>query len=368
MNPSSVQGMIGLNAICPYFTMFPIRFPLSILGKRAAPGQWVLDPFCGRGTTNLAARLLGLPTFGIDSHPLAVAISQAKLLSVTPDQILEELDLCLEAAQNPRHLPGGKFWELAYHEAVLNNLCVLREAFLESCDTAPRTALRAIILGALHGPATQSVSSHLSNQAPRTYAPKPEYAIRFWESRGLFPPVVDLRELVLRRAYRYYKSAIEPGIGTIKLGDTRSFQAFEGSPHNFEWIITSPPYYGMRTYHPDQWLRLWFLGGRDQVDYGQHGQVLHSSPEVFSADLHQVWCNCAKKVDPGARLVIRFGGINNRRKDPMELLQLSLRDSGWRIQTRKAAGSARSGRRQADSFSRSRTTPRDEFDLWAIRD
>ncbi len=360
------KGM--LNGICPYFTMFPIRFPLSVLQRRAIPGQWVLDPFCGRGTTNLAARLLGLPTQGIDSHPLAVAISHAKLLSVTPDEIMDELNMCLSKETKPRNVPNTRFWELAYHESVLKTLCVLREAFLDRCDTAPKNALRAIILGALHGPLTPTVPSHFSNQSPRTYAPKPAYAVRFWESRGLCPPCVDIRKLVLRRATRFFSSELQTSIGNVWLGDARRSRAFIGVSEDVHWFITSPPYYGMRTYMPDQWLRLWFLGGADSVDYCQTGQLKHSSPEIFAADLHRVWSNCAKKAVSDARLVIRFGGINDRRADPFEILQLSLRDSGWRIQTRVAAGSAREGRRQADSFSRSKTTPQDEFDLWTIRE
>ena len=51
----------ALNAICPYFTMFPLTFPLAVRHRRARCGEWVLDPFCGRGTTNYAARLVGLP-------------------------------------------------------------------------------------------------------------------------------------------------------------------------------------------------------------------------------------------------------------------------------------------------------------------
>ena len=327
----------------------------------------MIDPFCGRGTTNLAARLLGLPTLGIDSHPLAVAISHAKLLSVTPEEVISEFDACLATALDPQHVPTGRFWELAYHESVLTTLCRLREALLETCDTAPRAALRAIILGALHGPLTQTVASHLSNQSPRTYAPKPAYAIKFWESRGLSPPYVDIRELVSRRATRYYETVLQPSIGTVRLGDARTFKAFSCAPRNVAWFITSPPYYGMRTYVSDQWLRLWFLGGRDQVDYGQEGQVQHGSPEMFAADLRRVWRNCAQKAAPQARLVIRFGGINDRRADPWEILQLSLRNSGWRIQTRTWAGTARSGRRQADSFSRGQTIPQEEFDLWATK-
>ena len=71
----------ALNGVCPYFTMFPLVFPLRILERYASRGEWVLDPFSGRGTTNYAARLLGLPSVGIDSSPVASALTQAKMAS-----------------------------------------------------------------------------------------------------------------------------------------------------------------------------------------------------------------------------------------------------------------------------------------------
>ncbi|CAL1241131.1 DNA methyltransferase [Candidatus Methylocalor cossyra] len=49
--------------------MFPLDFPLNILKRRAHAGDVVHDPFCGRGTTNYAARLLGLSSLGVDSSP-----------------------------------------------------------------------------------------------------------------------------------------------------------------------------------------------------------------------------------------------------------------------------------------------------------
>ena len=69
----------ALNGICPYFTMFPLDFPLSILTEHAVTGDEVIDPFCGRGTTNYASRLVGLKSYGIDSSPVAVAISGGKI-------------------------------------------------------------------------------------------------------------------------------------------------------------------------------------------------------------------------------------------------------------------------------------------------
>ena len=48
----------------------------------------MVDPFCGRGTTNFAARLKGLPTIGFDSNPVAVAIAQGKLVDTTPGLVI----------------------------------------------------------------------------------------------------------------------------------------------------------------------------------------------------------------------------------------------------------------------------------------
>jgi len=88
--PVDVMTSLEKNGICPYFTMFPLDFPLRILGKRASTGDSVLDPFCGRGTTNFASGLLGLPSLGVDSNPVAAAITASKLVNTNVRDILRE--------------------------------------------------------------------------------------------------------------------------------------------------------------------------------------------------------------------------------------------------------------------------------------
>lgn len=71
--------------------MFPLSFPLDVLKRRVGAGEVVLDPFCGRGTTNFAARILGLSTVGIDFSPIAIAATAAKLVdAVQPREIILE--------------------------------------------------------------------------------------------------------------------------------------------------------------------------------------------------------------------------------------------------------------------------------------
>lgn len=363
----SVQPKIKgvLNGVCPYFTMFPLDFPRRILERYARRGHRVLDPFCGRGTTNFAARLVGLDSLGIDSNPVAAAVTQAKLVTTTPAAVMRAAERILDDVDKA-DVPRGEFWRLAYDRAVLQTLCRLREGLRRDCSSNARKVLRAIVLGALHGPLQKTVQSYFSNQCTRTYAPKPGYAVRFWRANGLQPPSVDVLALIRRRATHLLSEPIGKCAGKAVLGDSRVPDVLlRAAQEEFDWVITSPPYYGMRTYMQDQWLRNWFIGGPDRVDYRHINQLEHTSPSVFSDELRKVWTSVSKVCGNEAKLVVRFGGIADRKANPLGIVKSSLLDSGWRIRTLHSAGRADCGKRQADTFLRERSRPLEEYDLWA---
>lgn len=364
---TKADARITLNGICPYFTMFPLDFPLSVLRQHAMAGQWVIDPFCGRGTTNYASRLLGLPSIGIDSSPVATAVTQAKLANTSPAAIVQAARRILDTVDVPREVPDGEFWGLAFDRDVLLTICRLREGLANDCRSDARRALRAVIMGALHGPHPKGRPSYLSNQSPRTYAPKPRYAVGFWIKHDLRPQSVDVLDLIKRRAERYYAHEPPTATGHAILGDSREQSVFAALslPAQIRWVITSPPYYGMRTYVPDQWLRSWFLGGPATVDYSNHGQLAHTSPEVLASQLCSVWENVGSLCAADARLVVRFGGINDRAISPLPIIRKSLETSGWTIDAVEPAGVASRGRRQAKAFLRVPKQPLEEYDVWA---
>lgn len=353
----------ALNAICPYFTMFPLDFPVRVLQERATAGEWVLDPFSGRGTTIYAARSLGLPSVGIDSNPVAIALTAAKLANVDPEDVINCARDILNSADAPVDVPQGDFWSLAFHGDVMHGICRLREELLRDSSTDARKALRGVLLGALHGPLTKTTPSHLSNQCTRTYAPKPGYAVQFWKKHQFKPPKVDIASVVDVRARRYFECQ-RPATGRAVCADSRRPESFEEIPAKARWTITSPPFYGMRTYVPDQWLRNWFVGGPAEVNYSNAHQLDHKSPEAFADQLRSVWINVAKASTTDARLVVRFGGISDRSAEPLEILKDSFQRSPWRLQTVVGAGSADLGRRQAGHFSGQRPKAREEYDAW----
>ena len=356
-----------LNAICPYFTMFPLDYPYKILSKYGKKGDLIVDPFCGRGTTLFASRLLGMPCIGIDSSPVATAIAEAKLAGTTPKKILNSLVSILKDKRKPTNIPKGKFWGKIYTKKVLYDICKVREALLRDCSSEARKALRAIFLGSLHGPIGKTKYSYFSNQCPRTYAPKPKYAIKFWNERGMKPPEVSIFDIVQDRANRYYSDTTTKVKGKVILGDSRNRISFKKVKPKAKYIITSPPYYGMSTYIPDQWLRLWFLGGSSEVTYSAPKQISHGSEKSFIKQLNNVWSNVGDISSKNAKLFIRFGAINSNKVSPKEIIRKSLKGTKWAIKSVTSAGTAERGKRQLEFFSDSSTKALTEYDFIATK-
>lgn len=364
----------ALNAICPYFTMFPLEYPNRVLKRHQTHAPVILDPFCGRGTTLFAARSRGLTAWGIDSSPIAVAIARAKLASCNIESPLELAEEIISET-NPTEIPDTPFFLAAYHHETLKKLCALREGLLSlKEETDASIILRAAALGCLHGPINKlpENAGYFSNQMPRTYASKPDYAVKFWKKRDLLPPKVNVQKVLRRKIERITGLPTQsPNSFTQVLhGDAQSTDTFakiKGAP---SIVITSPPYYGMRTYVQDQWLRNWFLGGPDHVDYAAGPQLDHGSKESFAKSMGCVWKNIsnhASKSD-SMHMYVRFGIIPSATVDAKEIFRNSLEESqvNWRLVSSRAAKTAKEGKRQADQM-RTSSDAAVEFDFHVER-
>jgi len=365
--PKRYDPLGRLNVVCPYYTMFPLEFPFMAL-RDAQPNGWVFDPFCGRGTTLYAARLRGLRSLGIDSNPVAAAIAAAKLVSVSSEEVVSLCEEIFEQAPSNVDIPDGDFWSWCYHPATLIEICILRHYFVSTKLTDAALALRALILGLLHGPLTKGNPSYFSNQMPRTYATKPDAAVDFWERRNMRPRRVSALDLIRRRAH-YILEKLPPGCrGHVIQGDVRAVAL--GHRRRFTHVITSPPYLGMRCYVSDQWLRNWFVGGAEDVEYDESSQLGSNTREAFVLQLAKVWKRVAGICAREAKLVVRFGALPSVEEDPAELVRHSLARSRapWKILKTRRVPPPPSARRQANQFKQGLKEALMEVDTYARLD
>jgi DNA modification methylase len=82
---TDVWDVASINNMAKERTGYPTQKPLALLERfvlaHSRPGDLVLDPFCGSGTTLAAAEKHGRSAIGIDRSPEAVRIARSRLVA-----------------------------------------------------------------------------------------------------------------------------------------------------------------------------------------------------------------------------------------------------------------------------------------------
>lgn len=246
----------------PYYAMFPVEFAFDVVKKYTEPGDQILDPFVGRGTSIYAAGASNRQGCGIEINPVGWVYSTVKLRPVTQGRVISRLREIGRATSDldPIQAELPEFFEWAYTPHVLQFLLRARE-HLRWRHSRIDATLMAFILVYLHG----RRSSSLSNQTRDSKAMAPDYSVRWWKERNMHPPEVDPVPFLEQRIEWRYKKGRPELSGTVHLGDSinilASHRQRRGFEKPFDLLFTSPPYYDVTNYHYDQWLRLWMLGG-----------------------------------------------------------------------------------------------------------
>lgn len=293
-------------SVGPYYAMFPVDFAFNVIEQYTQPGDRVLDPFVGRGSSIYAAAVKGRTGCGMEINPVGWIYSTVKLRPTTQGRILNRLrDIEREAAGiNIEQAKLPTFFDWAYAPRVLRFLLAARENLRWVESKIDRT-LMALILVCLHG----KRSSSLSNQMRDSKAMAPDYSVAWWMEREMRPPDIDpIAFMDQRIAWRYKKG--KPDLaGDVLLGnsiDLLTSNRWQALDEPFDLLFTSPPYRGVTNYHYDQWLRLWMLGQPPSPQRrGGRWQRKFESQSDYRELLVRVFKGSARKMRDDAIVFVR---------------------------------------------------------------
>lgn len=323
---------LPLHAICPYFAMFPEDFVQRQLKEFSKKGDWVFDPFCGRGTTILESLLQGRNAAGSDINPVAFCVSRAKAERPSLTETITRIDRLEEDYRKTSsdqweniRLTLPPFFRRAFFPATLRELLFLRSIIDWKTDRTDRF-IAALILGSLHGEMDRS-SAYFSNQMPRTICLKPDYSLRYWRKNGLFPKRRKVFDMLRKKVEYRLKDLPEYAKGIVKLTDARRVSAqFNTLKNQVALVITSPPYLNVTRYEEDQWLRLWFLGGESRPTYGKVSKDdRHERASNYWQFLRESWIGLSPLLKNSARIVVRLGAIGIDEAEMTDQLKNSIR-------------------------------------------
>ena len=100
MNFKYVKNKI--HEICPYAAMFPSKLAKLLILKYSKPRDKVYDPFSGRGTTLLEARLNGRIAYASDLNPLAFVISKSKSIHINYKKVFKRINFFEKKYKNTK--------------------------------------------------------------------------------------------------------------------------------------------------------------------------------------------------------------------------------------------------------------------------
>ena len=163
--PAEYDTTYLTHGIHPYAAKYIPQLPRLIITEHTNERNIVLDPFCGSGTTLLECALLGRRSVGVDSHPIATLIAQAKTNALSEDALsqiramLASLNASACASQAEDFVPKLKGLQHWFQKTVITELSWLRSAICRVKDADARTFLECIL---------SSIIVSVSNQESET--------------------------------------------------------------------------------------------------------------------------------------------------------------------------------------------------------
>lgn len=294
----------------PYYAMFPLDFAFDVVKKYSKVGEFIIDPFAGRGSSIYAGGILGRHSLGIEINPVGWLYGSVKLKpadkSEVSDRLLEIYYKRNYYKKTIEHMPV--FYRMCYCDEVLKFLLSARKHLDWGRNDVDAT-LMSVILVYLHG----KLGEGLSNQMKMTKALGMNYSVEWWKRNKIeTPPEINPAEFIMKKLdWRYKKGKPDVFDSKILFGDStveldKIVVRAKDTDIKFSLLITSPPYCSVTDYYADQWLRLWLLGGPviPKATQKKHKGRFVSKEDYYNL-LDIVFYNCAFIMDNKSTIYVR---------------------------------------------------------------
>ncbi len=275
-------GMKETQASTHFFHHWTAKFipqiPRRLIEMYARPGDVVLDPFMGCGTTLVEAARLGHDTWGTDINPLAVKIARAKTAGIRHRSIGEFIEWLDEAARRPeRHLARSRRLFVGSDEWFREDVARAIKAILNRAQHLGGNTGNFVEVGL--SDLLKGMSNARMDRTVPTLPPKPQYVDKKHYHRPIdnltrcINVFARLRSQLTRMQDAHAEFRQEAG-GQIIEPFARDARKLAQLKRVAGLVVTSPPYWSAQNYQKMHVLSFRTLGlkepGRAEIGRRAH--------------------------------------------------------------------------------------------------
>ncbi|MGO4359328.1 DNA methyltransferase [Terrabacter sp. RAF57] len=305
----------SMHTMCSYHGMFPAKVAHQFIQQYSRPGEVVLDPFSGRGTTPLQARVEGRRAIANDLSPLAFVLSRAKTDPPSwgeANGFVDDLEHAYKATKHgqPDVSPDIR---MLYHDNTLAQLDFIRGRLLSKDLTTWNRAefmLAGALAGIMHGGwRRDGTSQYLSISMPNTFSMSPSYVEKFIREKGLEKLDQDVFDRLRDKLARLYLDENSGTSGIAHHSDAAVLLTGKDlSSGSVDLVVTSPPYLQVVNYAQSNWIRLWLLG-IDEVGREQGEGRKRLNAVLDHGHNYQSYCEFMRRTVLGIQRVLKKDGV-----------------------------------------------------------
>lgn len=304
----------------PYLGKFIPQLVEIFLRKYFQPGQTVLDPFSGSGTTLVQANELGINVVGYDVSAFNVLLARAKTKQYNLETVRKEI---LEILEKTRQETQSNAYQLALWEShetkangnfkneylqkwyapkALHELLVYRDLI---ADYEDQDILKVILSRAAR---SARLTTHFDLDFPKSPQTEPYWCYK--HSRTCVPTQGTYQFLkrysvdTIRRLEAFARLRTTAMV-TVNHEDSRHAQI-----KRVDGVITSPPYVGLIDYHEQHRYAYELLGLDDRSD-SEIGAARRGSSQKakseYQKSIAEVFQRACQSMASGSRIIVVAG-------------------------------------------------------------
>jgi DNA methylase len=328
----------------PYLGKFVPQLVERFLDRHFRPGQRILDPFAGSGTTLVECTTFGANSVGVDVSAFNVLLSTVKTGRYDAEAVERDLVSVLQAAEDGAGEPGGvppsEYLRTWYHPDALGQLLRYRTAVC----AAEHVDLARVVLS--RAARSARLTTHFELDFPRAPQTGP-YQCR--KHSRVCAPTADAAKFLRRytldtiRRVREYAGLRADVRAAVLHADARCTDYGV----RLDGLITSPPYPGRIDYHEQHRYAFELLGlderRADEIGAPWRGTG-RAAIDAYVADMTAVFANARRFLAPGAPVVLVVD-------DSRELFGTILGGAGLQIREQRLRHvNRRTGRRAGEFY------------------
>lgn len=342
----------------PYLGKYVPQLVEIFLRRHFEPGQTILDPFCGSGTTLVECSTFGANGVGVDISAFNVLLTRAKTATHNPFVVEHDLREALARLETFISLRAGQLsldseFDIATETATAGpylrdwyDVRALAELlfYRSLLSVYESRELMAVVLS--RSARSARLTTHFNLDFPRKPQTEPYYCAKH---RRICSPTREAYKFLRRytldtitRVKEYERLRTKAAIEVIH-GDARTVDY--GA--RFDGLITSPPYPGRIDYHEQHRYAYELLDlddrRNDEIGAAARG-TSKAAVNAYVQDMVAVFNNARQQLKPGARVIIVID-------DSRDLYGTILPEAGLTIEERrKRHVNRRTGRRNGEFF------------------